>query len=271
MTVPSNRDKNPTQDPDIAGIINSDEPIVEEVKIEDDPANQDPTETPPVEPTPDEPTPEAPTPTPKPEAPDLTDYKEKFKASSQEALALHFKNQKIQETIDEAANLPDPTEDEVREYAKQTGAEYDDLDDLTKTVLKDTLLNKRRFEKINEANKEAKNITDWVAKVDHFTSSPETIVKYPDLLDNAEDFRAFSIKQSRRGMDLDDIATAFLYGQTQTPVKHNKGSMLMPGGNGAAAEPKPEGITEDQAMAIRTSNPKEYRRLVKEGKIKISI
>jgi len=280
MTVPTNRNKKPTQDPEIAAIISSDEPIVEEPKIEDDPANQEPkvedVDTGEPKETPVEPIVEPPISEETPKKPVVEvkqpeiDYKEKFKESSKEALTLHFKNQKITETIDEAANLPEPTEDEVREYAKEQGEEYEDLTDLTKAIMKDTLLNKRRFEKINEANKESKDINAWVGKVDHFLETPETITKYPDLMDNAEDFRSFALKQSRRGTDLEDLATSFLYGLSQSPVKKNKGSLLMTTGGGGV-EPKPAGIDEEQAKVIRVNNPKEYRRLIKQGKIKIEI
>lgn len=265
----TNRNRKPTQDPAIQEIVNNVDPIVEEPKIEDEEII--PEEEKPVEPVVEAPkTPiveEKPVETPK--EPEI-DYREKFKASSQEALALHFKNEKLVDTIDEAEAMPEPTEDEVRAYALSKGAEYDELDDLTKGVLKDTLWTNKRFNKISEANKEAKNIKDWVAKVDHFVDTPEAVNKYPELLDNAEDFRAFAIKPSRRGMDLEDLATAFLYGLAQTPVKRNKGASLNES-HGGGAEPKPQGITEDQARSIRVNDPKEYRRLIKEGKIKIEI
>jgi hypothetical protein len=241
-----------------------DEIEVQDEEIDTTTVNLEPPKIPEVEETPDI----------EPKAPskdEVDRLKEKLKGSSQEALVLHFKNQKLVDTIDEAESMPEPTEDEVKDYATKTGADWDLLDDLTKVVLRDTLWNKKRFGKISEANKEAKNITDWVGKVDHFTESPEVVNKYPELLDNAEDFRAFAIKPSRRGGDLDDLATSFLYGLSQSPEKKKKGSILMAGGSGAAAPVKPEGITEDQAAMIRKKDMKEYRRLIKEGKIKIQL
>jgi hypothetical protein len=273
-----NRNKKPTQDPEMKAVIDSNEPIVEEVKIEEDPANQDP--TPVVEiPVVEEPVVEIPEVAPTPEVdptivpvvveePEV-DYKEKFKASTQEALALHFKNEKLQNTIEEAQNIPEPTEEEVRAYAESKGEDYEMLSDLTKAVIKDNLHNKKKFEKIDIANQESKDIVAWVGKVDHFIDSADTVNKYPDIIDNAEDFKAFAIKPSRRGMDLDDVATSFLYGKTLEQPKKNKGSILLP--TGGVAEVKPEGITDDQAKAIRVNNPKEYKRLIKAGKIKIEI
>ena len=43
------------------------------------------------------------------------DYKKKFVASSREALVLHSKNKKINEAVDKADQLADPTEEERRE------------------------------------------------------------------------------------------------------------------------------------------------------------
>lgn len=197
---------------------------------------------------------------------DEIDYKEKFRESSREALTLHFKNQKLTETIEEASKLPEPTEEDLVSYAREQGADYDDLDQFSKNILKKTYLNEKRFEKINEVNKEYKDVQNWVGKVDNFLGAVETTAKYPELVDNAEEFRQFSLKSSRRGTDLEDLATAFLYGLTQTQGTKKKGSLLMNGGNGATQEAKPQGLDEKQLASIRMSNPKEYRRLIKEGK-----
>ena len=271
MTIPSNRDKNPTLDPEIASFIASNEPIAEEINPDDvipTETNKDDAVVVPDVKEPVEPIVEPQKPTVEPKSDDI-DYKDKFRASSQEALTLHFKNQKLQQTIEEASALPEPTEDEVRAYAKEQGEEYDDLTTLTKNILKKTLHNENKFQKISEAQQEARNIDDWVGKVEHFVDSPEVINSYPDILDNADEFKSFAMKQDRRGMNLQDLATSFLYNIGQVTAKKNKGAMLMQGGNGATEPIKPAGLTEDEAKVIRVSDPKQYRRLVKEGKIKI--
>lgn len=202
--------------------------------------------------------------------PEPIDYKEKFRESSREALALHFKNEKLINTIDEASQLTEPTEKELQDYAKELGAEYDDLDTFSQNIIKKNLLNERRFETINKVNKEYKNVQEWVNKVDDFMGATETIAQYPEIVDNADEFRKFSLKQSRRGADLQDLATAFLYGLGKNSTQKKKGSMLMSGNRGNPT-PQEKRIDERQVASLRQKNPKEYRRLIKMGKIKLDI
>lgn len=198
------------------------------------------------------------------------DYQKKYSESSKEALTQYFKNKKLTETIEEANNIPDPTEEELVAYARSTGSDYDDLDEFTKGVLKETLLNKRRFEKINDIVKESKEIDAWADKVEAYANSPETIANNPLIEENAEEFKKFCMKAQRRGMDLEDLSASFLYGLANSPVKKKKkGSMLLDGGGGI--QQKPKGLTDEDAKNIRVNNPKEYRRLIKEGKIKLEI
>ena len=200
------------------------------------------------------------------------DYKEKYHESSKESLTQYFKNKKLTSVIEEANNLPEPTEDELIIFARSKGTVYDDLDDFSKAILKETLWNKNKTNKINEIVVESKEIDAWADKVESFTNSVETVAKYPLVEENAEEFKKFCMKSQRRGMDIEDLATSFLYGLSSvTPKKATKGSMLLSGGSSGGKEEKPAGITDEDAMNIRLSNPKEYRRLVKSGKIKIEI
>jgi hypothetical protein len=199
------------------------------------------------------------------------DYKEKYKESSKESLTQYFKNKKLTETIDEANAIPEPTEAEMVSYARQHGADYEYLDEFQKALLKDSLHTQRWKEKVSGVVKESKDIDAWVDKVDSFTNSVEIIAKYPLVEENSEEFKRFCMKQQRRGMDLEDLATSFLYGLSDTPVKKpSKGSMLLPSSGGGAVA-KPVGLNEEDAQKMRLSNPKEYRRLIKEGKFKIEI
>ena len=265
-----NRKKRITQDPEIQKIINEPEPteevIEEKEEVEEVVVDEvEEKELPKVETSKEEVKQE-------PEEPsELEKIKQRYVESSKEALNLHFKNKQLVDTIDEASNLPEPTEDELRVYAKDNGVDYDYLDEFSKTLLRKTVLNERRFNKISETNKEAKNFQQWAEKVDNFIDSPEVVNKYPDLEDHAEDFRKFCLKKDRHGMVLEDLVGSFMYGLVNQPKKTNKGSILLSGGNGSVTEQKPLGIDEVESAKIRVSDPKEYRRLVKAGKVKIDI
>lgn len=201
----------------------------------------------------------------------LTDYEREYKKSTQEAMTQYFKNRKITETFEEAEKLPEPSEQELKDYARTKGAEYDDLDDFSKGILRDTFINSRRFEKIGEVVKESRQLDMWADKVESFVNSPEAISKYPLVAENEEDFRKFCMKVERRGMNFDDLTASFLYGLSVKPVvKAPKGSVLTPSTGGGRDE-KPTGVDDEGAVRLRTGNQKEYRRLIKEGKIKIEI
>ena len=200
------------------------------------------------------------------------DYKEKYKESSKESLTQYFKNKKLTETIDEANSIPEPTEEELVVYARERGSNYDDLDDFTKAVTKDLLMNKKKMDMIGGVVKESKDIDNWADKVTAFTDSVETVAKYPLVEENADEFRKFCMKAQRRGMDMDDLATSFLYGLSNTPAKKpSKGSVLLTGGSTGRGEEKPKGLTDEDVKKIRLSDPKKLRELIKAGKINIEI
>ena len=80
------------------------------------------------------------------------------------------------------------------------------------------------------------------------------------------------MKESRRGVDLDDLVKAFLFDAVPSPARKNKGSLLESGSGGRGDEKKNDGfIDEKQASILRRTNHKEYNRLVKAGKIKIKL
>jgi hypothetical protein len=81
------------------------------------------------------------------------------------------------------------------------------------------------------------------------------------------------MKESRRGVDLDDLVASFLFSAERslkqgTPQKK---SVLLSGGNSQAAPIKSAGINDTQAAFIRENDPKEYRRLIKSGQINIDL
>lgn len=233
------------------------EPIVEEPKELEEPKLEEP---------------KVPEPTEKSEEPkEPVDYKSRYTESGREALALHFKNKKIVETIEAAENMPEPTEDELRIYSRELGTDYDTLDDLTKNIMKDTLTNKKRFSKVIEITREAKEIDNWVRGVDEFIESTETIAKYPTLDERAEDFRRFCLKSERRNTPLDDLVGSFLFNVGGVPTKKSKGDMLLKGGGGVAPVAKSDKLDDEEAIALRNKDMREYARLVKAGKIDIEI
>lgn len=202
------------------------------------------------------------------------DYEEKFKSSSKEAMSLFFKNKHLNDKIDEAANLAEPTEDDLKQYAVLKGADWEMLDTFSKNILKDSYVNDRRFSLIHEASKAGREFEAWEKKVVDFIDSPETLAKYPVMSDYGGRFKRFCMKEGRMGMSLDDLLASFLFHQEQdgrTKVSKKKKTMFLSGGSGGEEPIKPAKMTADQVRAIRATDPKRYRQMIKEGKIGMDV
>mgnify|MGYP000948600345 CR=1 FL=1 len=197
-------------------------------------------------------------------------YKEKFKNSSRESLNNFFKYKKITDTIDEASNLPEPTEEELITYTRVQGAEYGELDEFTKNIVKKTYLNEQKMNRVAEVAKESKEIDKWVEHVDLFLEADETINQFPSLEDRADDFRSYCLKAGRRGMDLNDLVASYLYNLGRSNKKKSQ-SLFLSQGNGRNRDVKPVGMTGADLATIRTTDPKEYRRLIRTGKARLKI
>jgi hypothetical protein len=197
------------------------------------------------------------------------DFEEKYKESSREAMSLHFKKEKLESLLSGELDVAEPTEEDLRKYAKDNDADYDDLDTFSKNILKRTLITERKEAKRVTAYEEIKKIDTWAVKVEEFVTSEENITKYPSLEGQEEDFKKFAMKETQRGVDFDLLVGSFLYKNEFTPVKKNKGALFLSRGNGSATPPKPLGISASEASSIRVKDPKRYRQLIKEGKLKI--
>jgi hypothetical protein len=199
------------------------------------------------------------------------DYKEKFSESSREAMSLHFKAEKLSSLLSEDLEVPEPTEGDLRAYAKANDADFDELDSFSKNILKRTLISEQKEAKRAAAFSEIKKLDTWANKVNDFVSSEENMTKYSSLEGREEDFKRYCMKETQRGVDFDLLVASYLYKNEEIPVAKKKGSLFLSRGNGRAETPPPVGVSAGEAEVIRTRDPKEYRRLIKAGKIKIEI
>jgi len=194
---------------------------------------------------------------------DKPDYKKKFIESSREAIVIVSKNKKINEAIDQANNLPDPTEEELQK-AYPT---YDDMTDTERMLAKDNYINKRRFELIHQANIESKDIEAWNSKVDSFIEDPKVLADNPQLEGKQEDFKIFAMKPSRRGTNFEDLVRSFLYDATKDIPKKGKMFESGTGGDNAKMKPKSDKLTIEQARQLRKTDYGKYKEFLKAGKI----
>lgn len=211
--------------------------------------------------------PEDPEPEPKPEPEneaELKRTKEKLRASSREAQILYARNKQVQEAIEKASSLPDPTDEELQ-------AEYPDWDvmsDFEKKMAKESMSNSRRMQAITEVNKQFKDLEAWQNQVDAFIDDPATITNNPALAGIEDDFREFATKPTRRGVDFDILISSFLYEYDKQPTKPKKKQMFpRSAGSGEAPKPKSNKLTVEQGRALRESNYDEYKRQLLAGNI----
>lgn len=239
------------------------------------PADSTPAELPtPPTPTPEVATPPESTPTPEPAPatppvepePGSVDWKKRYGDSSREAIILSVKNKELNSAIDLAANLPEPTDEEMT----TAYSDWEDLTDTQRKIAKESLLNKKRFELINGATQKYKKVEDWHEKVDTYVGDPRTLIANPQLEGKVEEFKVFASKPTRVGMDFEDLVLAFLGEEAKNIKPTHKGQEMFPSGSaGSKIIPQvpSDKLTVAQGAALLQSNPEEWKRLGKAGKI----
>lgn len=193
------------------------------------------------------------------------DYKTKFIHSTKEAQMLFSKNKKLQEAFNKASKVEPPTEEELQ---KEYG-DWDIMSDLEKKLAKDNLINRKRFEAIEQFNIENQQMNVWEEKVNDFITDPNTLVKYQSLEGREEEFKLFASKDSRRGNDFDDIVSAFLYKIDQVKPVKKKGKMMESGTGGASkkAEPVKKTLSIEEGRELRKRDYAKWKEMLKAGKI----
>jgi len=194
----------------------------------------------------------------------LAEKDKKLKASSREAQILYHRNKQVQEAIEKASQLADPTDDEMM-------AEYSDWDvmsDFEKKMARESEASKRRLQAITDVSKGFKDLEEWQGRVDTFVDDPQTLIDNPALEGRVEDFKDFATKPTRRGVDFEILVSSFLYQiDTTKPIK--KKTKMFPKGGGGQNKPKPTSnkLTVEQGKTLRLSNYAEYKRQLQAGNI----
>jgi len=198
---------------------------------------------------------------------DDVDYRKKFVESQRETLIVVAKNKKINEAVETAIDLPDPTEEELRVKYPQ----WDDMTETEKTLAKDAFISTRRFSAFAEATNEFKKLDKWAEDVDTFVADPKTLIQYPALEGKMDDFKIFVLKPTRRNVDFPDLIAAFLY-DASAQRKPNRSKMFEAGSGGPNTKPqaKPGMISIDEAAVLMKTDYNKYKQLLKDGKIDFS-
>lgn len=192
------------------------------------------------------------------------DYKKRYSDSTREAAILAAKLKKQNEALEQAGEVTKPTEEDmVLSYP-----EWEEMSATEKRLAIDNEWNNKRFALIEGVSKETKNIEAWNTKVDEFIGDPKVLIANPQLEGKEEGFKAFCAKDTRRGVNFEDLVSSFLFTVESTRVKH-KGQMMPTGTAGPNENPKQKSdklSVEDSAKLMETDYTK-WQEMLEAGKL----
>lgn len=202
------------------------------------------------------------------------DFEQRWKEAGQEAMILNSKNKKFMDTVEEVDTIPEPTEAEVRAYAKELGEDYDNLQPFAQNLLKRNLVNEKAVNKIKAVAAEEKELSVWRKRVENFVELEDTANAYPSLADeDREEFIKYATKKTHVGSDFDLLVAGFFYRKPAKPAK--KATVLLPSSRGGSdMNPKPVAkvdLNEDDAKHYRTTDQKKFKEMIKKKKFKITV
>lgn len=196
-----------------------------------------------------------------------TNYKKKFVESSREAQVLHAKNKKVNEAIQKATEVSEPTDQEMEAIY----SDWEDLSEFEKRMAKKAEHNERFKNTLLEATNQFKDMDAWQEKVDTFVDDPANLVKYPELDGREEEFKMFVTKPTRMNVDFEDLIPAFLFNAERTKkAKPKKKGSMFPSGSGGEKKAKPNDgkISQSEAAQLRKTDYAKYKQYVTSGKIR---
>jgi len=258
---PKSSHKKPSQE-ELDKIATEAEALEKKKKKPDPPANppEDPKPDPQPDPDPElDPDPKGdsdPKPIPNP------DLKKKLSASARENQKINAKNKKINEAIDKGADLPQPTDEEM----KQEYPDWDLMEDHMKKLAKDAIVSKRFRKSLVKAREEGRKIEKWNEQVDEFIADPETLTKNPDLENRLDEFKVYASDEVNSSIPFKVLIPAFLH-NAKVPRK-NKGQMFPKGSAGPSEKGKTKTkLTIEQGRRLRKTDQKKWKQMLMAGRI----
>lgn len=194
---------------------------------------------------------------------------QRYKQQQTEAQIQAAKNRSLIEKVDEATKVGEPTIEELKAFVKVDGVDWDELTTFEQSMARKSYLAEKRFDLVNEAVQSTKKIDEWATKVDTYIDETDGKPEFIKLSGHEADFRKYCMSEAHRGTPIEILLGAFLYNLPQPEKK--RGSLFETGSGGEKTE-KPGKITDaDTVQNLRQTNPREYRRQVRAGKIDLDI
>lgn len=171
----------------------------------------------------------------------------------------------------EVKEVTEPTEDEIKAFVLAKGIVWDELTASEKITYGEVLKSNRRVDAITESIQTQKKATDWSKQIDTFIDGTANNPVFTKLSGHESEFKAYAMKEENQGIALETILLpAFLY--NLPPVAPKRGNLFERGGGGEKETKPQDGIMDaDMAAKLRVSDPREYKRQLRAGKIKIEV
>lgn len=278
MAKPTNRDKEAELDESILDETppNINEPQKEAVEPESEDTEEPKDQTPPEEVKDDSELEEKSSDeedkeqTPPEDAESDVDREQRYKNQQSEAQIQAARNRALLDKIDQANQIPEPKDEEMIVFVNGRGGDWELLTPFEQETQRDIWKGKKRDSLLNEAVKTTKDIDAWAGQLDEFIDKSDGDPKYVGLSGHEAEFRDFAMKQSHRGVDIDSLLLpAFLQ---NLPKPKKRADLFLKGGGGDKDDSKPGKLTDtDQVSALRTTDPRAYKRAIKEGKVDLDI
>lgn len=196
------------------------------------------------------------------------DYKKRYADSSREATRLSEENKDLKTQIEGLSNRPTPpieapSEQELSEIVPN----WDLMSPTEQSLQKEQVILKRELSVIKKTLGSTSGQLKWEKDFSELAEKEEFI----PLLTQKKEFNRFCEQNS--GAKIEVLARSFLFNDAKTiGAKEEKVKLerkgLETGSGGPKAPAKQTELTPEEEDKLRTTNPKEYKRLLKKGIIK---
>lgn len=196
----------------------------------------------------------------------LPPVEERYKESTKEAQKLYRNNAVMNKAIEDANELPEPTEEEL----KSEFPEWAEMSATEQRFAKDSVINKQFRAKIAEASAEQRSIEKWEDRVSEYVKDPANLAGHPELEGKGDAFVEYVTKDKKLvGTDFDILVSAFLHDvQTNKPAP-KKGKMFETGSAGPneSIKLKDTKLTPEEAEKLQQTDYNKWKQYLLAGKL----
>jgi hypothetical protein len=200
------------------------------------------------------------------------DWKKKFSESAAEAQRIADEQKVISDAFAASQNVGLPTDEEC---VQRFGEDFLNESELTKSMARQSLQREKKDQLITGANQLVEAKRRRLVEIKGFAFTPDNQQSFPLIKGREDEFIKFANKESRKGMDLEDIATFFTSWKREqlahTPQKQVSRQPLMERGNRAtlhnSVDRKPSAFGADKVKTLRQADAKAYGQMIKSKQI----